>query len=105
MAGSTEFPQALVGVTLRQYHTPPLGGSVQKVLQFHSGHCVYFEIHRDSGGGGYTTEAEQGRWTASGSFPTGQLQITWADGSVTNHKIEYQGGNSCRFDGIVTAVE
>lgn len=105
MNGTGEFARALVGVTLRQYHTASLGGSWQKVLEFHPGLCVYYEIHRDSGGGGYTTESEQGQWTASGDFPIGQVRIMWADGSATNHTMEYQGGNSCRFDGIVTAVE
>jgi hypothetical protein len=41
-------------------------------------------------------------WTRA---PEGQVQITWADGSATSHTIEYHGGNSCRFDGVVTAVE
>jgi len=105
MTRSREFARALVGVTLRQYHTATLGGSWQKVLEFHPGLCVYYEIHRDSTGGGYTTEPEQGHWTASGNVPKGQVQITWADGSATSHTIEYDNGNSCRFDGIVTAVE
>jgi len=105
MNGSTEFARALIGVTLRQYHKASLGGTWQKVLQFQPGVCIYCEIHRDTTGGGYTTDPEQGQWTASGTFPIGQLQITWADGSTTTHSIEYHGGDSCRFDGIVTAVE
>jgi hypothetical protein len=105
MNRSREFAHALIGVTLRQYHTATLGGSWQKVLEFLPGVCLYYEIHRDSTGGGYTTEREQGQWTASGNFPMGGVQITWADGSATSHTVEYHGGNSCRFDGIVTAVE
>jgi hypothetical protein len=105
MNKSVEFARALVGVTLRQYHTASLGGSFQKVLKFHPNVCAYYEIHRDTMGGGYTTDPEQGQWTASGNVPMGQVQITWADGSATSHTIEYHGGNSCRFDGVVTAVE
>ena len=106
MNASVEFANALCGVLLRQFHKTGLGGTFQKVLEFHDGGvCVFYEIHRDTSGGGYRTDSEQGNWVASGTFPVGKVRISWADGSTTEHEIEYQGGDSCRFDGIVTAVE
>jgi len=106
MNGGVEFAIALRGVLLRQYHKADLGGTYQKVLEFHDGGlCVYYEIHRDGEGGGYRTDPEQGQWVATGIFPTGQVRIAWVDGSTTEHMIEYHGGDSCRFDGIETAVE
>jgi hypothetical protein len=106
MNAALEFANALRGVILRQYHKTELGGTFQKVLEFHDGGlCLYYEIHRDADGGGYRTESEHGQWVASGTFPVGQVRITWADVSTTEHEIEYHGGDTCRFDGIVTAVE
>jgi hypothetical protein len=106
MNAADKFANALVGVTLRQYHKTSLGGTYQKILEFHDGGpCVHYEIHRDTIGGGYTTDPEYGNWVASGTFPIGEVRIAWADGSTTEHKIEYHGGDTCRFDGIVTAVE
>jgi hypothetical protein len=106
MTGSGECARALIGVTLRQYQTASLGGSWQKILEFqHGGLCTYYELHQDTSGGGYRTDPEHCRWTASGDFPVGQVRIIWGDGLVVEHNIEYHGANSCLFDGAVTAVE
>ena len=102
--GTGDFAEGLRGRTLRQFTSGSLGGSTERLLYLQEdGRCMYREVAQYDGGV-VPTDPEHGTWWAEGSFPVGQLFLAWPGSGVSEHAIEYRGGDTCRLDGEPTEI-
>lgn len=91
------------GARFRQYSTGEFGGSIERVLELRlDGRFDYVETQQYEGG--FSRHPQAGRWKAEGDLPAGRLILNFDDGATLSLRLEYDGGDTCRIDGVPTYV-